>query len=396
MRGPTVRLPGLPPLRIGVGTLVTCVLLAVLVHPAAAGSGLEPRTALLVAAGVALGMVLCVLVHEIAHALVAQAFGARVDHIALTLWGGHTTYASDRRPGLRSATVSLAGPASNLLLAAALWGLAQLLHPLSAAAIALGMLWWLNLALAIFNLLPGLPMDGGRVLEGLLAVALREPRRGTILTAWIGRAIAAAVIAIPLWRLTRAPAGDLTSMLILVWGVLIATMLWNAASSALAAARTEGRIDRLDVARFARTTRALAPSARLVDAAPDDLVIAPGAGPRGQIGTAHRVDGAALESVPASERASLSVTAVCTPVGTVGELPAALRGRELLTRMLSYPHALYVVREAQPGADDVSGTAPDAASGVRTVASVTTRADAPVTVTPVVFTSDVNRFLRRG
>src|SRR5699024_3649365 len=148
------RIVALPPLKISPGTLVTLAILAVILYPAlAAPAHRDPSTAVALALAIAVFLIVSVLVHEISHALSAKAFGGHVDHDALTLWGGHTQYRPQRSSALASVTISLAGPASNLLLAAVATGMGAL----SDLASEPGLFWWfsarLNLVLAVFNLL---------------------------------------------------------------------------------------------------------------------------------------------------------------------------------------------------------------------------------------------------
>ena len=100
-----LRIGALPPLQVSPATLVTVLLVAVLMFPSLQGPGLSVGRSALVALGLGLFLILSVLVHELAHALVARAFGARVDHIALTLWGGHTQYRAERMPAIGSVLV---------------------------------------------------------------------------------------------------------------------------------------------------------------------------------------------------------------------------------------------------------------------------------------------------
>ena len=118
---------------------------------------------------------------------------------------------------------------------------------------------WLNVVLALFNLLPGLPMDGGRALESLLGAVLRRPVLGTRITAWIGRAIAVGVVVLPLSRIVRLGGAGGFSLLTLVWALLIAGLLWQGASRALEEARVQERVGALDAAALARPVRLLAP-----------------------------------------------------------------------------------------------------------------------------------------
>lgn len=355
MKIPPLRLGSLPPIRISGGTLATLLILAVVVHPVISLSGaVGPGGAIAVSLGIALFLIVSVLVHELAHALTARLFGATVDHIALTLWGGHTQYRAERMGGVPSMVISLAGPASNLLLAALCTGLATLTRTddgTSVAALFWGYSAWLNVALAVFNLLPGLPMDGGRALEALLGTVLRSRITGTRITAWLGRAIAVAVVIWPLWRMWGRDSVGTGAMLTLVWALLIAGMLWQGASRALEAANLEHRIQHLDARKLARpavVVPAGMPLDRLLDGqaagAPRDLasVVVLEQGPPLR---AHRIDASAVASVPAERRAAVSVSAVAAPLGEMGELAAGLNGSQMITAMLARPHPLYLVRD---------------------------------------------------
>ncbi len=350
MTSPLLRLGPLPPLRVSPGTLVTVLVIAVILFPGLSGPGRAPLTAVLLAVGIGAFMIVSVLVHEIAHAVVARGFGGTVDHIALTLWGGHTQYRAERMSSLGSLLISLAGPLGNGLLAALAYAGTQLAQPGSAAAAFWSLSCWLNIALALFNLLPGLPMDGGRALEALLGAVLRSPRTGTVVTAWIGRAIAAAVILIPLVRILRAGGAGGMSLLTLVWAMLIAGVLWQGASSALEGARVQGRIEALDAAALARPMRIVPPQQALADLDGTDLeevlILERTAGGPGLLGRAHRIDPAAAAAVPAPRRARTPVGAVAALLGEIATLPAALRGDALISALLARPAGLYLVLEA--------------------------------------------------
>ncbi|WP_114854818.1 M50 family metallopeptidase [Brachybacterium sp. YJGR34] len=352
MKSPELRLGTLPPIRVSPGTLVTVLLLAVIMYPAlSAGGRTDPGAAVLLAVGIGLFMIVSVLVHEVAHAVVARAFGGRVDHIALTLWGGHTQYRAGRMSALGSVLISLAGPASNALLALLATAAVPLTAPGGAAATFWSFSAWLNIALALFNLLPGLPMDGGRALESLLGAVLRDPLRGTRVTAWIGRAIAVAVVALPLWRIMRSGGAGSVSLLTLVWAMLIAGMLWQGASRALEGARVQQRVRALDAAALARPMRVVPPELPLAEldsgADYDDvLVLEAGGRSPGHLGRAHRIQAEAAAAVPAPRRAETPVSAVTGPMGEVVALPQTLRGDDLVSAMLSRPAPVYLVMGA--------------------------------------------------
>lgn len=119
--------------------------------------------ALLVTAAMAV-LAVSVILHELGHALAARRFGIRTAFITLYPWGG--VAAIERMPEEpdQELVIALAGPAVNLVLAAGFGLLAALV-----GSPVVGVFATLNLGMAVFNLLPAYPMDGGRVLRALLA-----------------------------------------------------------------------------------------------------------------------------------------------------------------------------------------------------------------------------------
>jgi Zn-dependent protease/CBS domain-containing protein len=112
-----------------------------------------------------------VLAHEVSHAVVARREGVRVDGITLWLLGG-VTRMHDEAPTPRAELwISGSGPLVSLVIGVVLAGLAAALNPLGASALVVAVLWWLgaiNVVLAVFNVLPGAPLDGGRLLHAFL------------------------------------------------------------------------------------------------------------------------------------------------------------------------------------------------------------------------------------
>lgn len=361
MSQPTLRLGSLPPIRLSTGTLLAVVVLAVIVQPTLMRAGLGAGTAIVLAVAVGVAMIASVLVHEMAHALVARAFGGTVDHIALTLWGGHTQYRGEGIGAAGSTLISLAGPASNLLLAGSAAGAAALIPDGGAGSLVLSLIGYLNLALAVFNLLPGLPMDGGRALESVLGAVLSSRTRGTRITAWIGRGIAVLVLVVPLWRLAGSELGTGT-LLTVLWAVLIASLLWQGATRALQGAQVQDRVEVLDARGLAQRLPLLPaeqPVAALdrMPAGPGQVLVvaaptAPGAHPQVML-----PDAGALAAVPAQARGSTPLGAVSTAVGPLVPLRADLRGDALVSVMLDRPAPFYLVREDDGSALGVINTA---------------------------------------
>ena len=122
---------------------------------------------------IAIALFLSVLIHEIAHALYAQWRGAEVKDITLLMIGGVSRITEPLRDPKQEAVMALAGPVTSLLLALAFY-IGNVLVGAAAPSTRFALFWLasLNLALGIFNLLPAFPMDGGRILRGLLATRM--------------------------------------------------------------------------------------------------------------------------------------------------------------------------------------------------------------------------------
>lgn len=124
-----------------------------------------------------LGVFVCVTLHELCHALQAKKFGVRVDTIVLLPIGGVASMGSIPDKPYQEFRIAIAGPLFNIILAAILYYPAyHFLGPdiffsmsLATWSHVVAYLYWLNIMLAVFNLLPAFPMDGGRVLRALLA-----------------------------------------------------------------------------------------------------------------------------------------------------------------------------------------------------------------------------------
>jgi Zn-dependent protease len=120
----------------------------------------------------AVGLFVCVVLHELGHSLVARAFGVRVRSITLWFLGGVARFEQMPRKAGAEALVAIAGPIVSVTLAA-LFFAGLLVLPLATPLVfILGYLTVTNFFLAIFNLIPAIPLDGGRVLRSLLALFL--------------------------------------------------------------------------------------------------------------------------------------------------------------------------------------------------------------------------------
>lgn len=149
--------------------------------------------------GLALGLFLSVLLHELAHCWILVRRGGRVRSITLLMIGGVTEVEELPRDRTSEAGIAIAGPVASLLLGVglALLGALALRLDLSGPGFALRFLGRLNLVLGVFNLLPAFPMDGGRILRGVLA-RRKSPVEATRIAAGLGKAFAALFAALGL------------------------------------------------------------------------------------------------------------------------------------------------------------------------------------------------------
>jgi Zn-dependent protease len=141
-----------------------------------------------------------VLFHELSHSAVARHYRIPVASITLFFFGGIASITRDPDSAGQEFLMAAAGPASSYVLAGA-FGLLTLVTPKDSMPNALGSwLAWTNLALATFNLLPGFPLDGGRVFRSIVWGITKNYSKSTRIASRMGQAIAYGIIAYGLWR----------------------------------------------------------------------------------------------------------------------------------------------------------------------------------------------------
>lgn len=157
----------------------------------------ERSAAFLIPVAVVMAIVffVSVLLHELAHSWVALSRGVEVKGITLFLFGGATHADLETKEPSDELLISLVGPISSIALAGVFWvtSLALVEGPL---AFATGYLGWINLLLAVFNLLPGFPLDGGRVLRSLIWRSTGDLVKATRVASRAGRILGGIVMAI--------------------------------------------------------------------------------------------------------------------------------------------------------------------------------------------------------
>lgn len=259
-----------------------------------------------IAAFFAVLLLISVLVHEAAHAVTARRCGFTVQRIVADFWGGHTAYHGEQTKPGAAAAVAFAGPLANAALAGVGW---LVLESVESPIVGLLLIafTYANAFVAIFNLLPGLPLDGGFLLEALVWKATGSRGTGTLAAGWVGRGLVVAlgVYAILLPLSNGRPPG----LYQLIWVVLIGGFLWSGATQAVRSGRSRRRFEAITLASVWRPVTSVLASTS-VDSVPwNQASLWLVTDERGEpIGI---VDPAALAAVPAGGRASTPVSAIC-------------------------------------------------------------------------------------
>jgi Zn-dependent protease/predicted transcriptional regulator len=198
------------------------------------GTGQIWTTALLTAALFFISLLL----HELAHSLVAQTRGLKVRAITLFALGGVSQIQDDTTDAKTEFWVAIAGPVASLVIGFGCLGIALGLgwqrstEPQSAVTEVLGWLGYINLALAVFNMIPAFPLDGGRVLRSIMWAVTKDAGRSTRIAARVGQVIAFLFILDGIWRFfSGAGFGGL-------WIAFIGWFLMDAAKASYAEVET--------------------------------------------------------------------------------------------------------------------------------------------------------------
>lgn len=348
--------PGLPLGRIGgvpvyasLSTVVLIVFIAVIysgyLGTSPDGETLSPTQSYAIALVFALLLLLSVFLHELGHSVVSQLVGLRVRSITLTMLGGATTTETEAPDPGRAYLISVAGPVVSLALAA-IGAVAStqvtsgtILHQLIAQ------IAFTNLLVTGFNLLPGLPLDGGQLLVAGIWKVRGNHSDGIVAAAWTGRAVAVLLLPVAyLW--SRYTGGGLASGALFV--VFTAVFMWTAASQSLAVAKVRERLPRLRAGTMARPAVGVEPGTPLSEA----MRLLTERRARGIVllDSTDRPTGVVVEqavtATPEHRRPWVAVSTVARDVAPGLLLPADLVGEQLLNAMQSTPASEYVVVDA--------------------------------------------------
>lgn len=294
-----------------------------------------------------------VLVHELAHTVAALRFGLPVRRIQLQFLGGVSEIEKESETPGREFVLAGVGPLLSLVVAGACYGGMLLVEPGTVPGVLLAGLMLSNLLVAVFNLLPGLPLDGGRMLRAVVWRLSGRPMTGTVAAAWTGRALALAVlIGLPLATHVGglADRDSVTGMASLVDAVLaavLAAVIWTGAGNGLRMARLRERLPTLNARTLTR--RAVPVTAdtplseglrRANDAGARALVVVDGDG-----APVALVREAGIAGVPQHRRPWVAVSTLAQELEEGLRVPADLGGEPLLEHLRAHPATEYLVVE---------------------------------------------------
>jgi Zn-dependent protease len=297
-------------------------------------------------AGVAFAVVLylSVLLHEASHAYMARHYGFPVSSITLHFLGGVTAIEAEATKPKQEFWIAVVGPLTSIgvgLVSLGLW----FVTPDGLLLMVVEGLAGANLLIGALNLVPGLPLDGGRVLKSAVWKATGNLHRGTVVAAWGGRVTAFAVLLWPLAQ--RQIFGVEPDVFDFLLAFVIGFFLWSGASQALSTAKVRRRLPHLVARNLARRTLAVPedlPLAEAVrrarDAAAGAIVTTTSSGR--PVGV---VNEAALLATPEERRPWLAVSTVARGVEDGVSLPVSISGEALVRAITKTPASEYLLVE---------------------------------------------------
>jgi Zn-dependent protease/CBS domain-containing protein len=289
-------------------------------------------------------LTLSLLLHEVSHALVAKHYGIPVRSITLHFIGGVTAVEGEPATPRQEFMISVVGPVTSL----AIGGAVLALYPITPEGLLKFVVVGLagaNLVVGALNLIPGLPLDGGRVLRSAVWKLTGKPHLATVASGWAGRVVAVLALLTPVLLLEldrEVTVLDYALALVFGW------FLWSAATAAIQSGRLRARLPALRARELAR---------RVVRSTPDEpLSEAYRRAEEAQAGSIMTVDSsgrpaglvneAALAATPEERRPWVPVSAVTRTLEAGLTLPADAAGEALLRAMQRTPASEYLLVEA--------------------------------------------------
>ncbi|MFF1874676.1 site-2 protease family protein [Kitasatospora herbaricolor] len=305
-------------------------------------------TRYLVALSFAIAFYASVLVHELAHTLVALRYKLGVRRIQLQFLGGISEIENEAQTPAREFWLAFAGPLLSVVLGGVFLAAGRLVELSSVPGVLLAGLMVSNFVVAVFNLLPGLPLDGGRMLRAVVWGLTGRPMAGTVAASWAGRVLAVAVlIGLPLFSASRDDGGrtGTDTLIDAALAAILAAIIWNGAVGGLRGARLKEALPGLRLRELAR--RAVPVTAdtplgealrRAREAGAGAVLVVDGLG-----APIALVRESAVRAVPEHRRPWIAVGALARDLEPGLRLPADLSGEDLLRALRATPASEYLV-----------------------------------------------------
>ncbi|MER8091578.1 site-2 protease family protein [Streptomyces sp. NPDC058316] len=295
-----------------------------------------------------------VLVHELAHTVVALHYKLPVRRIQLQFFGGVSEIEKESETPGREFLLAFVGPLLSLVLAGLFYVGMTFVAPGTVPGVLLAGLMISNLLVAAFNLLPGLPLDGGRMLRAVVWKFTGRPMSGTVAAAWVGRALAVVtLIGLPLLTRTGSfgnnprDVSGMDTVTDALLAAILAAIIWTGAGNSLRMARLREHLPELrarTLTRRAVPVEADTPLSealrRANEAGARALVVVDGLGEPKAV-----VRETAIVSIPEHRRPWVAVSGLAQDLTEGMKISAELSGEALLDRLKASPATEYLVLE---------------------------------------------------
>ncbi len=204
--------------------------------------GLSPPLYWVMGVSAAVLLFVSVIFHELTHSFVARAFKVHVDHITLFFFGGVASLPTEHIKPKTEFWMALSGPLFSLILAGVLYLISMLQLPFVVGAI-VTYLAWMNLWLALFNLVPGYPLDGGRVFRALLMFGYHDLVKATRIASIGGKVFGGMLVFVGFLALLGGSGSGL-------WLVLIGGFIWFVAKASYESVVLQALLDKISVSQL--------------------------------------------------------------------------------------------------------------------------------------------------
>ncbi|MFG3156507.1 site-2 protease family protein [Streptomyces sp. NPDC048219] len=295
-----------------------------------------------------------VLVHELAHTVAALRFKLPVRRIQLQFFGGVSEIEKEAETPGREFVLAFVGPLLSLVLAGVFYLALLAVEPGTVPGVLLAGLMVSNLIVAVFNLLPGLPLDGGRMLRAVVWKITGKPMSGTVAAAWVGRALAVSVlIGLPLLTQSGALGSGavdnvgMDTLMDALLAAILAAIIWTGAGNSLRMARLREHLPELRARALTRRAVPVPADTSLSEA----LRRANASGARALVVVDAEgrplslVREAAIVGVPEHRRPWVMVSTLAQDITDGMRVSAELTGEELLDALRAAPATEYLVVE---------------------------------------------------